>query len=199
MILPQAPPGAVQCAPPSTLCVLSDFRAAQNPNILSMQNTMLRYHNYIAEKLYQSHPDWSDEILFQEARKRVIMQWQRVIYEEYLPLVIGPKYMSYYGLNDLTTEYDPSINPGALVAVSTAAGRAAHSSIRSYYNLAGTSEQLRLKEQYFQTTWLFEGKVSIVLSRQTRHQISKHIVIDTLQFSGRLIGLWSIGTAERRT
>ncbi|MEQ2177137.1 hypothetical protein GOODEAATRI_000793, partial [Goodea atripinnis] len=35
-----------------------------------------RYHNYIATKLHKEHPEWSDEKLFQNARKTVVATFQ---------------------------------------------------------------------------------------------------------------------------
>lgn len=35
-----------------------------------------RYHNYLATQLHKQHPSWSDEELFQNARKRVIATFQ---------------------------------------------------------------------------------------------------------------------------
>lgn len=35
-----------------------------------------RYHNYVASKLHEEHPDWSDEKLFQNARKTVVATFQ---------------------------------------------------------------------------------------------------------------------------
>lgn len=35
-----------------------------------------RYHNYLASKLHAEHPEWSDEELFQNARKTVVATFQ---------------------------------------------------------------------------------------------------------------------------
>lgn len=35
-----------------------------------------RYHNYVASKLHEEHSDWSDEELFQSARKIVVAKFQ---------------------------------------------------------------------------------------------------------------------------
>lgn len=62
-----------------TFCVLSEFgNAWANENIFSVTEGIIwfRYHNYLASKLYKEHPSWSDEELFQNARKRVIATLQ---------------------------------------------------------------------------------------------------------------------------
>lgn len=35
-----------------------------------------RYHNYVASRLREEHPAWSDEALFQNARKIVVATFQ---------------------------------------------------------------------------------------------------------------------------
>lgn len=35
-----------------------------------------RYHNYVASELHREHPGWSDEELFQNARKAVVATFQ---------------------------------------------------------------------------------------------------------------------------
>uniref|UniRef100_A0A8C2KXH2 NAD(P)H oxidase (H2O2-forming) n=1 Tax=Cyprinus carpio TaxID=7962 RepID=A0A8C2KXH2_CYPCA len=49
-----------------------------NENIFTVTEGIIwfRYHNYLASKLHEEHPFWSDEELFQNARKRVIATFQ---------------------------------------------------------------------------------------------------------------------------
>lgn len=62
-----------------SFCVFSEFgNAWANENIFSVTEGIIwfRYHNYLASKLKKEHPSWSDEELFQNARKRVIATFQ---------------------------------------------------------------------------------------------------------------------------
>lgn len=62
-----------------SFCVFSEFgNAWANENIFSVTEGIIwfRYHNYLASKLYEENPSWSDEELFQNARKRVIATFQ---------------------------------------------------------------------------------------------------------------------------
>lgn len=49
-----------------------------NENIFTVAEAIVwfRYHNYVATQLNKEHPSWSDEELFQNARKRVIATFQ---------------------------------------------------------------------------------------------------------------------------
>lgn len=61
----------------------------QNLGIIAMQTLFLRYHNYIAFKLSTLNSNWSDEILYQESRRIVIATIQRILYKDFLPIIIG--------------------------------------------------------------------------------------------------------------
>lgn len=49
-----------------------------NENIFTAAEGIIwfRYHNYVASQLQQEHPTWSDEELFQNARKTVVATFQ---------------------------------------------------------------------------------------------------------------------------
>ena len=62
------------------LCVcctgLGNPRGNENPFLLSFGVLWFRYHNYWADRLKGLHSEWHDERLFDEAKKRVIAQYQ---------------------------------------------------------------------------------------------------------------------------
>uniref|UniRef100_A0A8C1P3W1 NAD(P)H oxidase (H2O2-forming) n=1 Tax=Cyprinus carpio TaxID=7962 RepID=A0A8C1P3W1_CYPCA len=60
-----------------------------NENIFTVTEGIIwfRYHNYLASKLHEEHPSWSDEELFQNARKKVIATFQHRLsagYQKYV-------------------------------------------------------------------------------------------------------------------
>ena len=57
------------------------------------QTLWVREHNRIVDVLTQLRPQWSPEKLFQEARRITIAQYQHILYNEFLPILIGPKVM----------------------------------------------------------------------------------------------------------
>lgn len=56
---------------------------------LTFRSLFIGEHNRIVAELSQSHPDWSDEQLYQQARQIVTAEIQAIIYHEFLPLLMG--------------------------------------------------------------------------------------------------------------
>ncbi|KAI5100464.1 dual oxidase 1 isoform X2, partial [Silurus meridionalis] len=78
-----------------------------NENIFTVAEAIVwfRYHNYLSTQLHKEHPSWSDEELFQNARKRVIATFQNIAIYEWLPAYLGVSVPSYPG-------YQKSVDPG---------------------------------------------------------------------------------------
>ena len=56
--------------------MLGDERTNQNPALLSLGILFFRWHNKVAMRAQQEHPDWSDEEVFQRARRIVVATLQ---------------------------------------------------------------------------------------------------------------------------
>ncbi|XP_064192034.1 dual oxidase 1-like [Anguilla rostrata] len=82
-----------------------------NENVFTVAEGIIwfRYHNYLASKLQEQQKTWSDEELFQAARKRVVATFQNIAFYEWLPLYLGnqtvPQYPGYQ------KHTDPGISP----------------------------------------------------------------------------------------
>ena len=87
----------------------------------------MREHNRVAGRLQELNPGWSDEKLYQEARKIVIAQLQHITYKEWLPLVLGENYMDTWNMRPAkrgyTKSYNKEVNPGITNVFATAAFR----------------------------------------------------------------------------
>lgn len=59
-----------------------------------MHTLWYREHNRLAEELRKINPKWTDEILFQEARRILIAELQHVTYTEFLPLLLGNSFFT---------------------------------------------------------------------------------------------------------
>ena len=87
--------------------VAGDQRVNAQPGLASMHTIWLREHNRLAELLHTLNSHWDPERVFQEARRVLIAEWQHVIYNEWLPLVLGP-YMETLDLSPLARGYTKS-------------------------------------------------------------------------------------------
>jgi len=102
-----------------------DDRVNEHIGLAALHTMWLREHNRIARELGLVNPHWSDEVLFQEARRVVIAELQHITYNEYLPVVLGQSIVADYGLKAKSfgfyTGYDINTNVGVLNAVGSAA------------------------------------------------------------------------------
>ncbi len=110
--------------PPTSLFVAGDVRANENAVLTSMHVVFAREHNRLAEDLAAAHPDWTDEQIFQRARQINVAQIQSIVYNEYLPALLGNALPEYEG-------YDPSVNPAIARTFSSAAFRLGHTQLSS--------------------------------------------------------------------
>jgi hypothetical protein len=107
--------------PSSSLFAAGDIRANENIELTAIQTLFLRNHNRIAAELQQEHPSWSDERLYQEARKLNIATEEIITYTEFLPALLGPNALPAY------TGYKPRVDPAISTEFSTVAFRFGHS------------------------------------------------------------------------
>lgn len=135
---------------------------------MAMQTILLRRHNMHATRLAQVNPKWSDETLFQEARRILIAEYQHITYNEYLPIVFGPLLTSYYSLAPLpygNTNYEPLTDATTWNDYSSAACRFGHSQIKNFFSVPSNlthpraNEGYLIRDQFFNPSLLYEGKV----------------------------------------
>ncbi|XP_019871492.2 chorion peroxidase isoform X2 [Aethina tumida] len=115
-------------------CFLTgDARANENLHLTSMHLIWARNHNLIARKLSTVNPNWNDETLFQESRKILSAQMQHITYNEFLPILLGPRIMQKFELspkdNGYFKKYNESMDPSIANSFAAAAFRFAHSII----------------------------------------------------------------------
>lgn len=127
-----------------------DGRVAEHLTLSSVHTLWVREHNRIAEYLAALNPQWGEETLYQETRKIVIAEHQKVFIDEYYPAILGENAPAYSG-------YDWKVNPSVPHAFATAAFRFGHSTIHPLvmrldenFEESADHETLNLHNAFFQ-------------------------------------------------
>ena len=88
----------------SSLYVAGDTRANEQIGITSIQTLALREHNRQATLIARANPGWSDEQVYQRARKITSAEIAAITYNEFVPALLGsgalPGYSGYNGSTD---------------------------------------------------------------------------------------------------
>jgi len=110
----------------SQLFLAGDVRANENPELLALQTLFVREHNRLAAEAARRNPRWTDEQLYQHARRLVIAELQTITYREFLPALLGANSAAAAALRSYAG-YRPEVQPGIATEFSTAAFRLGHS------------------------------------------------------------------------
>jgi len=100
--------------------IAGDARANEHVGLTAIHIIFVREHNRIAEVLGSQNPEWTDEEIYQTARKYVTALMQQITYQEYLPSM---------NIYSDTGEYDSTVDPSISNAFATLAFRMGHSQI----------------------------------------------------------------------
>ncbi|CAB4009500.1 dual oxidase 2-like [Paramuricea clavata] len=115
------------------LLKLGNHRGNENPFLLSVGILWFRYHNKMAEEIQKEHPDWNDDTIFNEARKWVIATYQHIVFYEWLPAFLSPRYTKESLQKDHPYKrYKNSVHPGVSHMFQSAAMRFAETMVPSY-------------------------------------------------------------------
>jgi hypothetical protein len=102
----------------AVIAVAGDPRASENPLLFAFHTLFVREHNRQCDLLAAQYPEWTDEQLYQHARKIVGGFIQSIVYDEWLP-AMGVELPEYSG-------FDPTVNPQLLNIFTAAAFRMGH-------------------------------------------------------------------------
>ncbi len=139
--------------PESDMFVTGDSRGNETIELTVLQTLFLDNHNHIANELHKEHPQWGDEKLFQEARKINIAEFQSIIYNEWIPDVLGSNALAPY------RGYNPNVNATIATEFSTVAFRFGHTLLsddleRQGNNGMAVAADVPLAEDFFDPTIL---------------------------------------------
>ncbi len=111
--------------PDEELFLAGDVRANEQVGLTTMHELFVRYHNHLADELATANPGWSDEQLYQTARKLVGAQVQKITYDEWLPTMLGDASLSSYA------GYNDTVDPTISLEFTTAAFRFGHTMLNA--------------------------------------------------------------------
>ena len=164
-----------------TVPIAGDERAMENPLLGSIHALFVREHNRICDQLWPMI-DWThygnkdcdndecDELMYQNARRVLIAEWQNIIYNEWLPLILGNSRMSEFNLDlDSSSAYDNTIDPSILVSFTTAAFRFGHSMVMGTFSKnsitnGDTVEQIILSDSFFNAEEYRKNGMEMILA-----------------------------------
>ncbi|CAC5381296.1 PXDN [Mytilus coruscus] len=113
--------------------ITGDERSAEAPQLSLNHLLFVRQHNRVAIRLHNVNPHWNNEKVFQETRRIIIAQLQHIVYNHYLPLIVGNSTMARLellskrpGFDDV---YDSKVDASIVNSFGAAAWRFGHSLI----------------------------------------------------------------------
>lgn len=138
-----------------------DDRVNQTPFLAIWHSIFVRSHNHLADKLAVINRQWDEEKIFQEARKINIAIFQKIIYEEWLPIFLGKNACQRFE----NISYDANVDASNTNEFSATSFRFMHSFINSEFilvdeemksrslNLSDTITKPKLLENFYDDTW----------------------------------------------
>ena len=135
--------------------IAGDARSNEQQSLASFQSLFLREHNRIAKRLKIINSDWNGERVYQETRKIVGAVFQKITFDDYLPLILGPNPPKGYKYK----KYNEKENPGISNSFATAAYRFGHSQIRPEFevlnnNFEPIAPAINLRFMFFNNTFI---------------------------------------------
>ncbi|XP_014616357.1 PREDICTED: peroxidase-like isoform X1 [Polistes canadensis] len=161
-----------------------DDRVNIYPQLAVIHTIWHREHNRIARKLAELNPSWTDEILYQEARRIVIAEIQHITYKEWLPILLGKMSVRALGLTVGTgynRKYNSEDDPAVTNEAATAALRFLNSLMQGRLILPDNSrlsaKSLELSEYFFNPRVIESDEVFNGLLRGLSTQTSQKMDI----------------------
>ena len=114
-----------------------DMRATEQPGLASMHSLFVNEHNRIARNISELDPTLSDENIYQMARQIVVAELQNIVYDEFLPVVLGTSIMGQYNISlpeSGSTSYDNTVSPNIFNEFATFAFRFGHTLVPNFFN-----------------------------------------------------------------
>lgn len=172
---------------PTTLFVAGDVRVNEQVGLTVMHTLFMREHNRLAMRIMINDPGLSNEEVFQQARRLVVGKLQKITYEDWLPVLLGPGALTPY------SGYDDTVNGSIFNEFSVAAYRLGHSMINEeLLRLDASGNEiadghLSMAEAFFTAPSILTSETSLDpilrgLAAQPHQTIDAHIIHDLRNF-----------------
>ncbi|XP_045119101.1 peroxidase-like [Portunus trituberculatus] len=184
-------------------CFLAgDPRANEQVLLTSLHTILVRQHNTLAIDLKDLNPSWQDEQLFQEARRILVAQLQHITYQEYVPSVLGPRFMRHLHLSPKTdgqhtSDYNPRMSASIANEFAAAAYRFGHSQIQGLVRqVDGARKNINFGQLSSITFNPFSLYVNGEMARYLRGETSQKAAAVDTYFSPQVTGQLFRGKAK---
>lgn len=144
-----------------------DIRVNSNLGLTLMHTLWFRRHNRVASELKQINADWTDEQLYQEARKIVGAELQHITYSELLPALLGEEAMNEFNLKPLESGFyygysidlNPSISNALAVSVMPFIYTMLPEKLERYTQALQRNGVKRMSDTYFNPSELYNSEM----------------------------------------
>ncbi|XP_022084891.1 peroxidasin homolog isoform X2 [Acanthaster planci] len=142
-----------------------DGRAPEQPGLTALHTLFLREHNRVADALLSLDSTLSPFNVYQTARKIVGAEWQHIVYNEFLPLIVGADLYASEGLSpDSTYAYNPAVDASSANVFAAAAFRFGHTLVpfditRVNRNYRPRFDEIKLTEAFFNATYIYDESI----------------------------------------
>jgi hypothetical protein len=172
--------------PADQLFVAGDVRSNETIALTAIHTLFVREHNYWADRVAAEHSDWSDEQIYQRARKIVGAEIEVITYNEFLPAVLGPNRLRPYD------GYNPDVSASVSNVFATAGFRVGHTMLPPTLLRLGpdgnpiSEGNVALRDAFFRPDRITdEGGIEPILrglAFQIQQEIDSKIVDDVRNF-----------------
>ncbi|HEX4413875.1 MAG TPA: peroxidase family protein [Lacipirellulaceae bacterium] len=181
------PNGTGGAPDPTQYYVAGDIRANEQIGLTSIQTLFMREHNRLADQVAAQNPTWTDEQVYQRARKLVGAEIQVITYKEFLPALLGS---AAPGVNSV---YNPNVNASVATEFSTALFRVGHTMLSPQLlriqndGTPAPGGPMSLRDAFFLPTNLSSGPHELDyllkgLASDQQQEVDMHIVDDVRDF-----------------
>ncbi|XP_063399289.1 peroxidase-like protein isoform X2 [Mytilus trossulus] len=157
-LLPDGPPD-LDCVEGQVCFRAGDHRHSDAPTLNVIHVLFLREHNRIARGLQKINLHWGDEKIYQETKKILDGMYQHIIYNEYLPAILGEEIVTKFGIRSTArgynNVYDPKVDGSTRNVFAAAVFRIGHTQIESFVGFMtpdyAHGAQTPVVEEFFNT------------------------------------------------